>query len=342
MHFPETMVAFVDPNDGNKLKMLMIEWLNARIHIFNSLPIDNTAVADVIVGQPDFTTGGANSFGVSAASLHFLNGAAVCPTGELIVADRLNHRVLIFNQVPQENGASADVVIGQTDFISNLANQGGGAASNTINSPQGVSCRDGKIYVSDSDNHRILIFNTIPIINNVSADIVIGQANFINTAAACSSSGVNRPHQLTFHDNKMYLSDQSNHRVLIYDPIPVTNNPAASAVIGQVDFTSCLTNQGGTVSANSLNTPQSVSISSDNILGITDRFSHRIVFYTLPITTGDVAFSVLGQADMTSSLNPSPPTATSLNQPIGLLFQGNRIWVSDQQNHRWLATPLPY
>jgi len=342
MNFPETMVAFVDPNDGNKLKMLMIEWQNARVHIFNSLPTDNTAVADVIVGQPDFTTGGANSFGISAASLHLLNGAAVCSTGELIVADRFNHRVLIFNQVPQENGASADVVIGQTDFTSNLANQGGSAASNTISSPQGVSCRDGKLYISDSNNHRILIFNTIPLINNVGADIVIGQADFTSTASSCSSSGVNTPHQLTFHDSKMYLSDQNNHRILIYDPVPTTHNPAASTVIGQANFTNCSVNQGSTVNANNLNTPQSFSISSDNILGIADRHNHRVVFYTLPITTGDSAFSVLGQTDMTSSLNPSPPTASSLNQPIGLLFQGNRIWVSDQQNHRWLAKPLPF
>ena len=44
---------------------------------------------------------------------------------KLFIADTRNNRVLIYNSIPTENNASADVVIGQPDMVSNSANQGG-------------------------------------------------------------------------------------------------------------------------------------------------------------------------------------------------------------------------
>ncbi len=42
----------------------------------------------------------------------------------LAVADAWNHRVLIWHKVPQDNNVPADLVIGQTDFTTGLANRG--------------------------------------------------------------------------------------------------------------------------------------------------------------------------------------------------------------------------
>ena len=45
---------------------------------------------------------------------------------KLFVNDRLNHRVLIFNTIPQDATAQPDVVLGQADFVSGTPNAGVG------------------------------------------------------------------------------------------------------------------------------------------------------------------------------------------------------------------------
>lgn len=63
---------------------------------------------------------------------------------------------------------SADAVIGQPDFTSGLANQGGSPGANTLNQAVGAPAA-GNFYVLDPSNSRILGFNTIPATNNASA-----------------------------------------------------------------------------------------------------------------------------------------------------------------------------
>jgi hypothetical protein len=52
--------------DGNKL--FVADILNQRVLIFNSIPTSNGASADVVVGQPNFTS---NSSGTTANTLNF-------------------------------------------------------------------------------------------------------------------------------------------------------------------------------------------------------------------------------------------------------------------------------
>ena len=43
--------------------------------------------------------------------------------------------------------------------------------------PSGLWIQNGKLYVADTQNHRILIFNSIPTSNGAAADLVLGQPN---------------------------------------------------------------------------------------------------------------------------------------------------------------------
>jgi hypothetical protein len=91
--------------------------------------------------------------------------------GKLIVADPLNHRVLIWNQVPRQSGTQsaaipADVVVGQVDFVSSTP--GAGAAQ--MNGPNSVAVLNGKLVVSDTGNARVLVFKQIPTANGTPAD----------------------------------------------------------------------------------------------------------------------------------------------------------------------------
>lgn len=342
LYNPDTLMAFSDPNDGNKLKFLITEWSNARVLIWNKVPESNNDYPDVVVGQSDFDSSGVNNGGISASTLNNLNSATVCSTGELVVADRQNHRVLIYNKVPTTNGAAADIVIGQADFTSNSANQGGTPAANTVSGPQGVSCYDGKLFIVDSNNRRILVFNNLPSSNNASADSVIGQDDFTTNTSGCSATKFNSPHSVSFYNGQMFLVDQMNHRILIYDNIPTGTTPA-SYVIGQDNFTSCGSNRGAGVSTpsqGSLYVPQSISINKNGLLAIADRRNNRVLFYTLPYEQGDVAAGIIGQ-DSYDSNAVATPGENNFEWPIGLIFHGDKVWVIDQQRHRLLTSDVP-
>ncbi|HXW83206.1 MAG TPA: hypothetical protein VEJ86_02285, partial [Candidatus Binataceae bacterium] len=95
--------------------------------------------AQIVLGQSVFTT---STAGAGPAGLNFPGGVVfdyegcISPNGDifrcfqppsglfLYVADSLNNRVLGWAQSDLANGAPADLVIGQNDFVSTAANQG--------------------------------------------------------------------------------------------------------------------------------------------------------------------------------------------------------------------------
>src|SRR5579871_456534 len=130
--------------------------------------------ASVVLGQPDFTTTTENVPGTP-------NGlrlpTAVASDGvHLVVADTNHNRVLIWNSIPSFNDQPADVVVGQPDFTAQSVPSTPTAKS--MRGPQGVWIQNGKLYVADTSNNRVLIYNRIPAANGAAADVVLGQPNF--------------------------------------------------------------------------------------------------------------------------------------------------------------------
>ena len=48
----------------------------------------------------------------------------------------------------------------------------------SMRGPQGVWIQNGRLYVADTQNNRVLIFNRIPTSNGAAADVVLGQPDF--------------------------------------------------------------------------------------------------------------------------------------------------------------------
>jgi hypothetical protein len=135
-----------------------------------------TGTAAAVVGQASFTT---TDIGLSQSTLR--QPSAVASDGRILaVTDTDNNRVLIWNTIPTGSGAPADVVVGQPDFKTATSNLGGGNTPNNkgLRGPQGVWLQDGKLYVADTQNHRVLIWNHVPTSNGQPADVVLGQPNF--------------------------------------------------------------------------------------------------------------------------------------------------------------------
>jgi hypothetical protein len=79
----------------------------------------------------------------------------------------------------------------------------------------------------------------------------------------------------------LYVTDFSNHRILIYsDAATVSNGAPASNVLGQPDFTSRTNNNGG-ISAGSLFGPAGLFFDqSSKRLWVVDNFNNRVLRYS--------------------------------------------------------------
>ena len=127
-----------------------------------------------------------------------VGGTTIMGVDLFFVADSANNRVLVYDGKPAGNGASANVALGQVNLTSGLVNgsdeDGAAPGPGTLWSPSDVAY-DGvsnKLFVSDSGNHRVLIFHdvidilgAIALVDGQSADVVIGQTSF----------GSNQPNQ---------------------------------------------------------------------------------------------------------------------------------------------------
>ena len=84
----------------------------------------------------------------------------------LFIADGGNDRVLIYNNIPTQNGAAADVILGQpdenasvvssiTDLFHPLLRQ---SAADITPTPTGLAWDGTNLYVTDPANRRVLVF----------------------------------------------------------------------------------------------------------------------------------------------------------------------------------------
>jgi FlgD Ig-like domain len=154
-------------------KLVVGDIAGHRVLIFNSIPTTDGAMADFVIGQPDFTS---SSPGTSQTSFAFPGYITITPDDKLLVADITNNRVLIYNSIPTANNVPADAVLGQPDFNSNTS---ANTSATTLQFPMCIAVsRTGKVAISDWRNNRVLIYNALPTSNTTPADLVLGQPDF--------------------------------------------------------------------------------------------------------------------------------------------------------------------
>ena len=148
-------------------------------------PFTTNMAATLVLGQANLNTGTADSDPItgtiSARTLNTPTSLVFDGSGNLWVSDTVNHRVLQFSP-PFTNGMPASLVLGQTDFVSSSANQGGSAGPATLSAPKGMYFNGVTLFIGDTANNRTLGF-TNPLINGVNASLVLGQSDFASTAA---------------------------------------------------------------------------------------------------------------------------------------------------------------
>lgn len=311
---------------------------------------------DVVLGQPDF-----EKTDIAVTQSGMRQPTAVASDGRYVaVADTNNNRVLIWNHIPTTNGEPADLVLGQPDFTKNAP----GTSATTMRGPQGVWFQNGKFFVADTQNHRVLIWNSIPTQNGQAADVVLGQpdmnSGFSPTAdltLKAQSNNMQNPACVTSDGVRLYVCDLGFNRVLVWNSIPTRNQQPADYAIGQPDLTSSTPNNAKALCAptgqdengNDIYPPRCAAtlegprfaLSDGRRLFIADGGNDRVlVFNTIPLTSGKAADAILGQIDekvnnVSDGAMPEWRAATDqLRTPLSLAWDGTNLYVSDPYNRR--------
>lgn len=313
-----------------------------RVLIFDTLPLDASAQASVVLGQPNFDGMTANSGGVAGNTLFAPRGAASDGTA-LAIADSGNNRVLIYRSAPTQNQATADLVLGQSSLTGATANSGG--AGSGLRSPSAVAMVGGRLYVADTGNHRVLIWNSLPTQNRQPPDIVLGQTDTSGTmpnrgGGNPSARSLKSPSAVFSDGTSLYVSDSGNSRVLIWNTPAPTSGKAADLVLGQSNLTNG--NPPGSATATSILSPQGLGLAGGGgLLLVADAGFHRLLrFSPVPASSNAAAVGVVGQPTLTASAaNNGGISAARLNTPGGILVTAGGIYIADTGNSRVLCLP---
>lgn len=315
--------------------------------------LGNGPIARDVVGEyenetdsplwPIFTKGSAHDGQgvVNQFGLYGPNGMAIDTTNHrLFVADTSNNRVLVYaldsNDKVQYTNPVPVNVLGQPNLTSaTLATTQAG-----MKAPKGLvyDSVGQKLFVADSTNNRVLVFDVASVTNGENAINVLGQANFTTATAATTQPGMSAPAGLTYDstNKRLFVGDYSNNRVLVFDLNTITNGENAINVLGKANFT---TNTAATTQAG-MSGPTGVSYDGSSKLFVADYTNNRVlVFDVASITNGENAINVLGQANFTTGTYSFVPSAANMYNPSGFAYDSTskRLFVTNYSSHRVLV-----
>ena len=253
---------------------------NNRVLVWKSLPTSNDQAADWVVGQSDFTTYTPGKYGqygypighCSATALRSPTAVFLDANNGLWVADTGNDRVLFYGPITG-NGQAATLVLGQPDFINDMQSQYlPKTTASSLLAPTSVSSDGTRLFIADSFQNRVLIWDSIPTSSNQAASVVLGQADFVSNVSntftvttdalgtmiehsvLCPTNGndttsetgksfptypglcsatLSGPMAVISDGTRLYVADAGNDRVLVWNTIPSTNTVPADVVLGQ-------------------------------------------------------------------------------------------------------------
>lgn len=294
-----------------------------------------------VIGQKDFTSNHPSQGGSAPgpATLAGPWGNPVFEGGRLYVSDLFTNRILGFNGIPSQNGASATFVLGQPDFTSGMARSG----REGLSSPQGLSTDGTRLAVADKSNSRVLLFNTLPSNTAAEPDLVLGQPDFTSTTSSeCDRDSLSIPEDVSLSHGKLVVADSANSRVLIWNTLPTSNGAPADVVLGQTSFTNCTGNDAdsdGTwdagPTASTLFYPGGVWTDGTRLL-VADTSNNRVLLWNqFPTTNGQPADVVLGQPDFTT--RGAALTGSGMEGPYNVTSTGRQIFVAEFVNNRVLV-----
>lgn len=352
MSLPWGALLLPNPQDATRSRLLIGGNAQQRVLIWNDVPSQNRP-ADAVLGMPDVNTLSINFGYTGTDEVSMRSVWSVASDGtRLVVGDYFWNRLLIYNQIPSaSSGLSlipAASVWGQPSFEDSAANAGQNTA-HALGTTSPSVCAErapgNGFYLADLQNHRVLVFAGIPTGSTQAPVSVLGQPDFTSSTSGVAANKMSGPRGVACDGNQLAVADAANHRVLVFT-LPLTTGASAAVVLGQQSFTAGQRNAGAAVpSASTLNLPSGLWFANDGgpRLFVADNQNHRVLRFTLPLSTGQAADLVLGQGDFVS-YQPNrggTPDANTMTQPTHGSGDGRRLVVTDYGNNRALIWTRP-
>ena len=290
------------------------------------------------------------------------------------VADTGNNRVLAWkNAASFSNGANADLVIGQPDFLSTVPYGPGTTFPSYLNTPTGLAVRKGSpdLYVVDSGNNRVLRYpNPFSPTGQAFPDLYIGQPNSSSRAPDQPIGQVSAQGIFTAGNSQVFvagiafdstgnlwMTDPGNRRVLRFPAAAVTKGGGgltADIEIGQVDFVSTQknldpTNANSPTHVDQFAVPAGIAFDAAGNLYVSDAdlsvstttITGRVLVFTPPFlpTSSMYAARIMGVFPPSATAPPqSQVDHTLMINPQGIfMLPGNQgIGVVDTGSNRIL------
>jgi len=189
--------------------------------------------------------------------------------------------------------------------------QDGAASSARFNFPRGIAVDGAKVYVADTENHRIRM-----ILGGVVSTVAgSGTAGFLDGAAA--GARFNTPHSVRVVGAKIYVADADNHRIRVISS-GVVSTLAGNSTSGSAD---------GPVASATFGTPVDLVVNSAGTVYVVDQSNHRIrVVDKCVVTT--LSGSYAGFID-------GPVASARFTYPHGIaLGPSGALYIADQSNQR--------
>jgi DNA-binding beta-propeller fold protein YncE len=348
--------------------------------------------ASVILGQPDKYD--VRIHPISDRTMKLPYGFAYDP-GEkrLFIGDGWHNRVLVFDADPKRltTYPRAIAVLGQPDFTSEMPN---GTGANRIamdmmhpgNSSIGgggppaiamaVDTKTNRLFMSDSGNNRVLVFDVRPehLKSSASAVNVLGQSNFTDnkptvippnlpagTDPEPYKRGFNSPGGIAYDmvRDRLFVIDAENSRVLVFkaSPADLKNGMSAYAVIGQKDFITAervalqpsRKPAGGiseAVGSRRFGLPSSLAYDPvRNWLYVTDRNNERTLVFDVDeklLNTDQAAHMVLGKDDfVTDAVTIDEQESFVEPRELAIDAEHQRLFQTDTPMGKVLVFDLP-
>ena len=294
--------------------LYVADTLNNRIR-----RIDAEGVITTLAGTGERGFGG-DGGAATEAQFSWPTGLALDGSGNLYVADTLNHRI---RRIDAEGVITTLAGTGERGF----GGDGGAATEAQFSWPIGLAL-DGlaNLYVADRSNHRIRRIDAEGVVTTLAGT---GERGFGGDGGAATEAQFSWPTGLALDGSgNLYVADSGNHRIRRIDAEGVITTLAGTGERG-------FGGDGGAATEAQFRWPDGLALDGSSNLYVVDRSNNRI----RRIDAEGVVTTLAGSGPTTYlggySGDGGAATEAQFAWPIGLALDGSgNLYVADSGNHR--------
>jgi hypothetical protein len=247
----------------------------------------------------------------SKSTLAYPNAITADPQGNIYIVES-NHRILKL----ASNGTLSSFA---GSIYNGYSGDGGLATEARFTSVYGIDFSNDKLFVADSFNHSIRYIDNAGVVHRLVGN---GKAG-LGVGLVGNGAALNTPLRvLNTSDNRLFISDSWNNRIVEYDPIrgitPIAGIGFQGTYQGQGNFSG----DGGSALQAELNAPVGLAYyAEDRTLVFADSFNNRIRY----VDSGGDIHTLIGK-------ERGYKDAELLNLPSDVEIIGNDLFIADTGN----------